>query len=218
MSKSRFVNHQAPPIDADFLNALQEHVHDGADKDGSAPKVDAVAHVHWGEGASIESLPAGHADAANNMPTLALRGRGLFAGALKALTIHVKNILLVQDGSTPVLKIRHLNTEEDNVTLDVHKVQAAKLESTGLIQARNVPIALAIVGNAGHSEIFPDVIFGNVEDYGRGVRCVGAKHMVAIPIGGAGTFNVHVTKKSEGTWTWDIEGVSVGVKLQLLFF
>lgn len=236
MAKRTFVNYTAPPIDADICNAWQNHVHDGTDADGHNSKIDAVDHVDWGVGASLESVAANHADAVEGMPTLALRGRGFFASALKALVVHVKtkaqldgplllkNILLRQDGSTPLLKIRHRETEEDeddNVTLNVHKVQVAQLESSGLIKAPNVPIAFATVSNAQQSSIYPTVIFGTVEEAGtRSVRCVGASHMIAIPIEGQGAtpFNVHVTSHGAGHWSWTVEGTVIGLKLQLLFF
>jgi hypothetical protein len=52
MAKTTFVD-GVTVVSADFLNATQEHVHDGADADGSAPKVNLFDHVDWGDHAEV---------------------------------------------------------------------------------------------------------------------------------------------------------------------
>jgi hypothetical protein len=44
MAKTSFVD-LVTPIAAAFLNKIFSHVHDGADEDGSAPKINLVSHV-----------------------------------------------------------------------------------------------------------------------------------------------------------------------------
>lgn len=48
MAKTSFVD-LVTPIAAAFLNKIFSHVHDGADEDGSAPKINLVSHVQHTE-------------------------------------------------------------------------------------------------------------------------------------------------------------------------
>lgn len=47
-------------VTAEFLNAIFEHVHDGADEDGSAPKVDLADHIDWGDNGQMEVTDDGN--------------------------------------------------------------------------------------------------------------------------------------------------------------
>lgn len=245
MAKRIFQNYTAPPIDADICNAWQNHVHDGTDADGHNAKINAVDHVDWGSGASLESVPGDHEDAAAEMPTLALRGRGLFTEALRSsnLLVNTKavfqslalfgNILVRQEGTSSRLKLRRSTTEEHDVVLDVHAVDAgnitagtvagATITASNKVVARNVPIAFARVTLAQQSSYtIEDDGFGTIQDLGnKRVKCVGARHLIAIPHGGSGggVPYVHITKHGTDEWSWNIEGTTVaGVHLQLLFF
>lgn len=46
-------------VTAEWLNAMQDHVHDGSDVDGSAPKVSVPNHLAWGDEGYLEPSEVG---------------------------------------------------------------------------------------------------------------------------------------------------------------
>lgn len=46
-------------VTAEWLNAMQNHVHDGADVDGSVPKVSVPNHLDWGDEGYLEPSEVG---------------------------------------------------------------------------------------------------------------------------------------------------------------
>lgn len=58
MPKTDFVNGDTV-VTAEWLDAIQEHVHDGADVDGSAPKVSVPNHLDWGDEGYLQPSEVG---------------------------------------------------------------------------------------------------------------------------------------------------------------
>lgn len=52
MGKTDFTNDKV--LSAEYLHLRQEHVHDGADENTSAPKVDLADHIGWGNHGKLE--------------------------------------------------------------------------------------------------------------------------------------------------------------------
>lgn len=90
MAKTVFVNGdpeqqiEGTIVDADFLNAINDHVHDGADADGSADPIDLTAHVSG-------ILPSDNGGAWDYMLAIDEKAQGTYGGDSTA-GVNTRNI------------------------------------------------------------------------------------------------------------------------------
>lgn len=237
MARRFFINYNPPAIDADICNAWQNHVHDGIDADGHADKIDAVNHVDWGEGASIEDIPDNHPDAAPNAATLALRGRGIFAAAMRAAKFFADEIAVGTLYAQNAICADLMTADR----VETNRVEAENGEFNELaadrVTASNTPAALAVLEHdAGEffvTWIFkhPDVAFDNGAFQAPSAI---ARHAMVFPVGiytippseSAQQMTLPYATRSNGsngTYVWTVNkgsygGLGSSYSVQVLFF
>lgn len=237
MARRFFINYNPPAIDADICNAWQNHVHDGIDADGHADKIDAVNHVDWGEGASIEDIPDDHPDAAPDEQTLAIRGRGLFAKAMRTLALFADEIatnfvyaqtLCADLLRTDRVEANSVQAETGRFTQDLTAEQ---------VIATNTPVALATLEfDAGEyfitwvfrhqSMTFNNGTFSAPQAVARYAMVFPTGTYTILPSEGAQQMTLPYATRSEGpsdTYQWTVNkgsygGLGTAFSLQVIFF